>query len=367
MKKEQKPIRMLLTGGGTGGHLFPAIAAAEEMCARHPGSKVLFVGTKRKIDKTSLTNYGYHIKSIHCFGVKGKKIGALLKAIAILPLSFLEALVCIISFRPNVVLGVGGYVTGPVIAAAKVLGKKTVIHEQNSIPGLANRKLGSFAERICISLPQSSRFFPENKTIFTGNPVRKPILELANRQGAKDKKEKFTLLVLGGSQGAHRVNQLIVEALTQYKDIFTVPIKVVHQTGVKDAEMVRKKYKEMSVDAEVQPFFEDMALAYTDADMLVSRAGATTLAELAVLGKPAILIPYPYAADNHQEKNADYYVNGGGCLKMLESDLTGRILAEQIGLLLKDNEKRLAMSEKMRSLGHPLAAEKIVDVCLEKN
>jgi UDP-N-acetylglucosamine--N-acetylmuramyl-(pentapeptide) pyrophosphoryl-undecaprenol N-acetylglucosamine transferase len=365
MKKAERPIRMLLTGGGTGGHLFPAIAAAEAMCARRPGSKIMFVGTRRKMDRTSLAGYGYEVKSIHCFGLKGKKIGALIKAVAVLPISFVEAMVRIITFRPDVVLGVGGYVTGPVIAAAKFLGKKAVIHEQNSIPGLANRKLGSLADRICISIPESGKFFPEEKVTFSGNPVRKQILELAEKDVDIKRNDKFTILILGGSQGAHRVNELVVEALTQHKDIYSQNIKVIHQTGVTDCDMVKNRYQKSAVDANVQPFFQDMVSVYKKADLLVSRAGATTLAELAVLGKPAILIPYPHAADNHQDKNADHYVEGGGCVKFSEHALSSRTLAEQIESILANVERRSEMSKKMINLSHPMAAEKIVDVCIE--
>lgn len=359
-----RPFRILLTGGGTGGHLFPAIAAAEAMCQRLPGTKVMFIGTKRKMDRTSLEGYGYEVKSIHCYGLKGKSIPDLLKALAVLPISFVEAMVRIIAFRPDVVLGVGGYVTGPVIGAAKLLGKPSVIHEQNSIPGLANRQLGRIADKICISLPQSASFFPAEKTVFTGNPVRKQILELAEKMRCSEKKEYFTLLVLGGSQGAHRVNELVVEALTKGK--LAMPLKVIHQTGTADAEKVSLRYLESGVDAVVQPFFKDMTEIYKEADLLVSRAGATTLAELAVLGKPAILIPYPHAADNHQDRNADHYVEGEGCLKFAEKELNGIILAKQIQEIFSDNGKREQMSANMRKLGHPQAARKIVDVCLEK-
>ncbi len=365
MNKADKPIRMLLTGGGTGGHLFPAIAAAEAMCARRPGSRIMFIGTKRKMDRTSLEEYGYDVKSIHCYGLKGKKILDLVKAVSVLPVSFFQAIVRILLFRPDVVLGVGGYVTGPVIAAAKFLGKKTVIHEQNSIPGLANRQLGRIAEKICISIPESSKYFLTKKTVFTGNPVRKPILELAIQDFGSAQNDKFTLLVLGGSQGAHRVNELVVEAIALIKDGLSQELKVIHQTGTKDYELIKNEYENIGVEACVQPFFKNMVEVYEQADLLVSRAGATTLAELAVLKKPAILIPYPFAADNHQDKNANHYVERGGCIKFAEHELTGRVLAEQIKNIIANNEIRLKMSEEMGKLGHPEAAEKIVDVCLE--
>lgn len=362
-KHEGKPLRMLLTGGGTGGHLFPAIAAAEEMRARLPGSTVMFVGTRRKMDRESLSQYGYMVKSIYSYGLKGKSFAELIKAVAVLPFSFLQSLYCIMLFRPDVVLGVGGYVTGPVIAAARTLGKKTVIHEQNSVPGLANRKLGRWAGKICISLPESGKFFPQTKIVLTGNPVRKPILDLAQttRDRAADD-ASATLLVLGGSQGAHRLNELVAAAICGDERLQS--IEVIHQTGAADCEMIRKKYQEHGVSAKVKPFFRDMVEVYRQADFLVSRAGATTLAELAVLGKPAILVPYPHAADNHQQKNAAYYVAGGGCISVAEKDLDSSLLAEEIKGLAMDKEKRAVMAAAMKKLGMPEAAAKIVDVCI---
>ena len=357
-----RPIRLLLTGGGTGGHLFPAIATAEAMVKRLPGTEVLFVGTKRKMDKTSLAQYGFATSSIHSKGLKGKNVVSLIQGVAILPVSILEAMYHIIRFKPDLVLGVGGYVTGPVIAAAKLLGRKTLIHEQNSIPGLANRKLGGLVTKICLSLPGSERYFAEKKTVLTGNPVRQAILDLSKEQTQKDPNKLPTLLVLGGSLGAHRVNELVAKACA---DPALNGIRVIHQTGLKDVEMVRAAYKKNNIEARVEAFFTDMAEIYREADCLVSRAGATTLAELSVLGKPAILIPYPYAADNHQEKNAGYYVKGGGAMLCIEKELRVEELAGKIALLLNDKKEQLQMATAMRSCAFPNATEKIVDECLK--
>jgi UDP-N-acetylglucosamine--N-acetylmuramyl-(pentapeptide) pyrophosphoryl-undecaprenol N-acetylglucosamine transferase len=352
----------MLTGGGTGGHLFPAIATAEALCSRLPGSEVLFVGTKRKMDKASLEQYGFATRSIHSKGLKGKNIFSFIQGVLVLPISCLEAIFHILRFRPHLVVGVGGYVTGPVVAAAKLLGKPTLIHEQNSIPGLANRKLGSLVSKICLSLPGSEKCFPEEKTVLTGNPVRKELLELAGKNVEKTG-PKLTLLVLGGSLGAHRVNELVNGAFA-----LGIPelrnIKVIHQTGPQDADAVKMEYTRSNIDATVAPFFTDMAAIYSEADLLVSRAGATTLAELSVLGKPAILIPYPYAADNHQEKNAEFYVQGGGARMFIEKDLTTETLAEQLVMLFKDPVELNKMSMAMRSTAFPQAAEQIVDECL---
>lgn len=356
------PIRLMLTGGGTGGHLFPAIATAEALCDRLPGSEVLFVGTKRKMDKASLEQYGYATRSIHSKGLKGKNFLSLLQGLLVLPLSCLEAMFHIVRFRPHLVVGVGGYVTGPVVLAARLLGKATLIHEQNSVPGLANRKLGSLVSRICLSLPGSEKSFPEEKTVLTGNPVRKELLELSEKRKVT-KKNTFTLLVLGGSLGAHGINKLVTGAFALgFSDM--EQIKVIHQTGPLDADTVKADYKKNNINATVAPFFNDMAAIYGEADLLVSRAGATTLAELSVLGKPALLIPYPYAADNHQEKNAEFYVQGGGAKMFIEKNLTAKTLAEQLVELVGNPEELEKMGTAMRNKAFPKAAERIVDECL---
>ncbi len=366
MQDKNLKIRLLLTGGGTGGHLFPAVAAAQEFQRQLPETQVLFIGTRRKVDTKSLAAYGFVSDNIKCHGLKGKNPLELLKALAILPLSFLQAGRIIRRFRPNIILGVGGYVTGPVVIAGKMLGIPTVIHEQNSVPGLANKKLGPFVDRVCLSLPGSGRDFPGGKISYTGNPVRRNILELAKNTPSKASgKVKNTLLVLGGSQGARAVNQLVSEGLQSLPDKVLEGLRVIHQTGEEDFAAVKGRYADRGIEALVQPFFTDMAEIYCQADLLVSRAGATTLAEMAVLGKPAILIPYPFAADNHQEKNGDYYVAGGGAVLLRQKELTSATLGENIRQLMSDENRRMAMGLAMKKLAFPDAAEKIVACCLQ--
>jgi UDP-N-acetylglucosamine--N-acetylmuramyl-(pentapeptide) pyrophosphoryl-undecaprenol N-acetylglucosamine transferase len=356
-----RPIRLLLTGGGTGGHLFPAVATAENLNSRAPGSTILFIGTKRRLDRDYLEQFGFSVKTIHSYGLKGKKIPALLKALAVLPISLLEACYHIIRFRPNVVCGVGGYVTGPVVAAAWLLRKLTVIHEQNSVPGLANRKLGRLVDRICISLPQSSGFFPTGKTVLTGNPVRDQILAASRVEAGPD--GSTTLLVLGGSQGAHAINRLIVEVLCQEVDT-PAGIKVIHQTGRDDEAMVKQAYREAGIEATVASFFTDMAELYKRADLIVSRAGATTLAEISVMGKPVVLIPYPHAADDHQRKNGAWYVESGGAVMFDQQEVTAPELLAELAEITGNPERRNQMSRAMRKLALPDAADRIVDICL---
>lgn len=364
MVESVKSIRMVVTGGGTGGHLFPAIATAQKLCADYPASEVLFIGTVRKMDRASLAQHGYRIKAIHCYGLKGKNLYQTIKALVFLPVSLLEALYHLLIFKPQIVVGVGGYVTAPVIIAAKILSLPTLIHEQNSIPGMANKKLGSLVDRICFSIPGSELFFPKDKRVFTGNPVRSHILELAKRHKTEDGHGPKTILVLGGSQGAHVVNTLIVEALTQHKELQTADIRVIHQTGSSDKQWVDEAYKRAGVRAEVEGFFRDMARIYSEADLLVSRAGATTLAELAVLGKPAILIPYPHAADDHQMKNGEYYSRGGGGVLYRQDDLTGKKLSATIRDILTEPGRLQNMGKAMAELGVMDAPERIITCCL---
>ncbi len=357
-------IRVLFTGGGTGGHLFPAVATAQAIRKKYPTARIFFIGTKRKVDEKSLTAYGFEYENILCYGLKGKNPLELFKAVCVLPLSYFQALRIIYRFRPDIIVGVGGYVTGPVVVAGKSMRIPTVIHEQNSVPGLANRKLGQLVNRVCLSLPGSGNAFPAKKILYTGNPVRENILKLA----AEDPVERFgkkTVLILGGSQGARSVNRLVREALTSLPGSVLSGIKVIHQTGEKDVREVEEAYKGKNIDAEVKPFFINMHEVYAQADLLVSRAGATTLSEAAVLGKPAILIPYPSAADNHQEKNSDYYVTGGGAVKFSEKNLTGDRLAAEISRLIHDDGKLKSMGNAMRKLAFPDAAEKIVVCCFE--
>jgi UDP-N-acetylglucosamine--N-acetylmuramyl-(pentapeptide) pyrophosphoryl-undecaprenol N-acetylglucosamine transferase len=362
---DNKKIRLLLTGGGTGGHLFPAVAAAQEFRKQVPDSEILFIGTKRRMDTRSLDAYGFTSESIHCYGLKGKSPLELLKALAVLPVSYLQALVIIRRFKPDILLGVGGYVTGPVIAAGKSLGLPVVIHEQNSVPGLANRKLGAIANRVCLSLPGSGAEFPAEKIVYTGNPVRSRILELAGKPMPRTS-DRRTLLILGGSQGAQAVNSLITEALCSLSDTELRGLRVIHQTGGKDEAQVRESYQKRGLDAVVAGFFINMHEIYAQADLVVSRAGATTLSELAVLGKPAILIPYPHAADNHQEKNGQYYVAGGGAVQFAQKELTGKQLSETVLQLMNDEEKLTVMGAAMQRLAFPDAAVRIVDCCLQE-
>ena len=353
-------MRLIIAGGGTGGHLFPGIALATALQQRIPATQVLFIGTSRLLDQQALAGLGFELVALDCGGVKGLNLATKLRSLLQLPGAVVEALRILRRFRPDLVFGVGGYVTGPVLLAARLLRIPIGIHEQNSVPGMANRWAGKLADRICISLPCIPSF-PPARTVQTGNPVRQEILAAAGRK--KPGAAMPTVLVLGGSQGAHRVNTLMMAAMEQLVAEH-VPVRLIHQTGTADQESVAQCYQRLGVEAEVVPFIRDMAGVYARADLVVSRAGATTLAELAVMGLPTLLIPYPYAADNHQVTNGEYYVKGGGCLVLEESGLSGETLARTLSEHLHNPEELHTMAANMKTMAMPDATDRIVDECL---
>lgn len=353
-------MRLVITGGGTGGHLFPGIAVAGAMLERCQDAEILFITTARSMDQKVLRDSGVQTAVLHCSGLKGATKTETVKSLFRQPAAVLSAFRMMKRFKADLVFGVGGYVTGPVLVAAKMIGLPICIHEQNAIPGLTNRLAGKIADVICTSLPCGS-YFPETKTVQTGNPVRREIRSAA--ASIKQKGDLPTLLVLGGSQGAHAVNVLVVEAAGHLCGK-GIRFRIIHQTGSADYEWVESAYRKMKIDGTVEPFFSDMASIYSQADLAVSRAGATTLAELAVMGLPALLIPYPYAADLHQHANARFYTESGGCELYEERDLTGELLASYLANMLETESKRVDMGERMRQKGEPDAAGRIVDQCL---
>ena len=366
MKEDNKRnIRLIVTGGGTGGHLFPGISLAQAMMLADPGCEVLFIGTERKIDKTALSNLGFTTRSIKSQGIKGKSFFAVLKALFQQPVALWEAAGIIRRFKPDLVFGVGGYVTGPVILAARLLGVTTCIHEQNSIPGLANKLLGYIANKIFVSLPGSEKYFPASKTILSGNPVRNTILKVSREAKPESGQESSTLLILGGSQGARRLNSLMLEAAENILSKLSPPPFIIHQTGGHDKDHVQRKYVELGLNARVQDFFSDMAEIYSQADLIISRAGATTLAELTVFHKPVILIPFPFAADNHQEINGQYLVEAGAGLMFRQADLTGDKLGMEIKRVLEDKKLLAEMAENSGKVARPEATDTIINACME--
>jgi UDP-N-acetylglucosamine--N-acetylmuramyl-(pentapeptide) pyrophosphoryl-undecaprenol N-acetylglucosamine transferase len=235
----------------------------------------------------------------------------------------------------------GGYASAPAIVAGRLLGISSAIHEQNAMPGLTNRVLGHFVNRVFLTYPESGRFFSAAKTVVTGNPVRKQFHEGSLK--AEGKNSQFTVFVFGGSRGAHRINEVVSEAMTG--PLKAYKIRLIHQTGYNDLEGIKRHYEEAGIDAEVRPFIDDMLDAYMRSDLVICRAGATTIAELLALGKPSLLIPYPFAADDHQAKNAAALAKAGGAEMILESELGAELLAEKIKLLMNDEERLCHMGK----------------------
>lgn len=355
-------MRIIIAGGGTGGHLFPGIAIADEFLKRDEKSDILFVGTERGLERKILPDKGFALQTVSVEGIRGKGIirsaGALLK----IPWSLLQSFAIIREFSPDVVLGVGGYSSGPVVIMAHFMGIKTAIAEQNAIPGLTNRILGRFADRIFLTFPETRRWFSEKKVVVTGNPVRKEFL--MGKNAPKRPGDKFTLLIFGGSQGAHSINRVALDSM-KYLNGIKDKLKIIHQTGAIDCQWVADVYTDSGVDASVSPFIDDMSSAVKSADILICRAGATTIAEVTASGKAAVFVPFPFAVGDHQAENARLLKDAGAAEMILEKDLNGKVLAEVIERLYRSPRTEIrAMEEQAARLGNIRAAENIVDECM---
>lgn len=355
-------VKVVIAGGGTGGHLFPGLAIAEEMVKRSPKADMLFIVGRRKMELDILTRSGFNQASIHVEGIKGRGWKKALMVLLKLPYSFFQSASILKKFSPQLVLGVGGYSAGPVCLAAKIMGIPTAIHEQNSFPGLTNRLLCRIVDRVFISFEESREHFPGGTLYLTGNPIRGDLLQ--ERDSHVNTNKKFTILAVGGSQGARSINRALVAALEVLKTKERGP-QVIHQTGETDHPRVVGEYQERGLEGEIVPFIKDMAEAYHRADIVVSRAGATTVAELAAAGKPSILVPYPYAANRHQETNARMLVEVGGAEMMLEETLSGEGLAELLMKYMDDRTALERMGKRAQEMGRPDAAKVIVDQLME--
>jgi len=352
-------MRCVIAGGGTGGHLFPGIAIAEAFEERESGNEVLFIGTKRGIEVRVLSGGKFPLRTIRAMPLQGRSLLGKVKALGSVPLAVLEALSILKAFRPRIVLGVGGYASGPALLAAYLLGIRRAIHEQNMVPGMTNRILRTFSERIFVSFDESRAYFPLRKTFVTGNPIRREFIScLTNRQ----KGDRFTVLVFGGSAGAHRINEAVMEALSFLGEIRS-SLRFIHQTGRDDFEAVSDGYRKKGFEALVKPFFGEMVDPYRASDLVICRAGASTIAELAVCGKASILVPYPYAAHQHQLIQAQRLVELGACRMVEDRELNGLRVAQSILELSSHPEELKRMEEAIQRVSRPKAAEEIVDHC----
>ncbi len=363
-----RPLRVLIAGGGTGGHLFPGVALAEEVRAR--GGEVLFVGTARGIEARVLPEQGWALQLIDATGIKGRGIKGLLAGLLRLPRAWWQSLQIVRKFRPDVVVGVGGYASGPVVATAAMLLRPTAILEQNSIPGITNRILSRVVKRVFCTFPDRGRFFPRRKVVLTGNPIRRPILAALQAAGeggeARAEARPRRLFVFGGSQGAKAINDMIVAAAPAL--LAALPgLEIWHQTGRGDAGRIEAAYAGLGLATprvRVAEFLSDMATPYAWCDMVVCRAGATSLAELAAAGRPALLVPFPHATDNHQEHNARALVDAQAAVLLREGEWSAASLAAAIIELLADPARLAAMRAAMLAAARPAAAGTIYEQLL---
>ena len=359
-------LRIVIAGGGTGGHLFPGIAIAQEFMARNHKNGILFVGPGKPFEISVLAETGFAHKRITAEGIKRRGLWHQIMAISKIPKGVIESVLILKRFGPDLVVGVGGYAAGPLVMGAWLMGIKIILHEQNILPGMTNRILSRFADRIYVSFNDTKAGLNPRKVHFTGNPVRKEILQCAKSQkdaAIADSRNgrHFTILIIGGSQGAHSINMALLEALEHIED--KKKFFFVHQTGAQDETKVKGAYKRLGISCKVQAFFNDMARQYQKADLVICRAGATTVAEVTAIGKGVIFIPFPFAADDHQVLNARALEKAGAAEMILEKNLSGKVLAERIRFYASSPDTLQLMASRASDYGHVDAAALIVDDC----
>ena len=327
--------RIVIMAGGTGGHVFPALAVAEFLMEK--GWKVSWLGTKKGLESRVIPENGIEIDWLSVAGVRGKGLTAKITAVFMLFKACLQAMKILRKRKPNVVLGMGGFVAGPGGLMAKLLGFPLIIHEQNRIPGTTNRLLARMANHVLEAFPGS--FTGKIKAKCTGNPLRKRFLS-ALKNGRQQSEKGVRILIFGGSQGAQILNEIVPEAIAEYQKSGLAPqsVYIKHQTGAAMLSQVESRYKALGIKAETNAFIEDMAAAYQWADLVICRAGAMTVSEVAAMGVPAIFIPLPGAIDDHQTANARYLTDAGAGLLLMQNDLNPVTLAEQITKALKQLE-----------------------------
>jgi UDP-N-acetylglucosamine--N-acetylmuramyl-(pentapeptide) pyrophosphoryl-undecaprenol N-acetylglucosamine transferase len=355
--------RVLIAGGGTGGHVYPGLAIAEEWARRHPDTEVVFVGTDRGLEATAVPRAGYRLRTIAARGLPRRPGLGLVKALFALLASLGQTWRILGEESPRVVVVTGGYVSGPVGLLAKLRGIPVVVQEQNSVPGATNRWLSLVAAEVHISFLESRHFFRRRDRLkVTGNPIRRSLLRQDRAtayEGLRLDPGKRTLLVFGGSRGAGSINKAMGAALSR---LARVPrLQVLWQTGSDDAEWATRETAKLPIAVRVTPFVERMEMAYAVADLAVCRAGAMTIAELTACGVPSILIPYPHATHDHQTENAKGLVDRGAAEMIADGELQGDDLARRIDALLRDEPRLRRMGRNARAFSRTNAAERITD------
>jgi UDP-N-acetylglucosamine--N-acetylmuramyl-(pentapeptide) pyrophosphoryl-undecaprenol N-acetylglucosamine transferase len=351
-------MRVLIAAGGTGGHIYPGVAVANEILRRDAASKVLFVGTARGLETKIVPENGFQLSLIHSAGLKNVGVVGKLKGLLILPKSFLEARTIIGEFRPDVVVGAGGYVSGPVLLMAALMRIPTLVMDSNALPGFTNRRLAPFVSKAALTFEEAVPYFGK-KGLVTGNPVRREFFDVT----PKERGEKVNVLIFGGSQGARAINNAMADAIAHLPaDRFTVT----HQTGESDLESIRHRYENSDfASSDIRAYITNMVEEFAKADIVICRAGATTCAELAAAGKASIMIPLPTAADDHQRRNAEALERAGAAKMILQADLTAESLAAALIELVDDPTAIGVMEAAARKLARRDAAEAAVNLMEE--
>ncbi len=367
-------IKMIITGGGTGGHIYPGLNIAFELKKRDSANGILFIGTKRGMESKLVPKEGFEFKAIKARGIQRKICLENIWAILIFLVSCLQAYKILRQFKPDLVIGTGGYVSGSVVLVASLMGITTFIHEQNVFPGITNRMLANRVKAVFLSFEESRRYFKGNsKIIFTGNPIGDKKVFLGEKREEVLKKfglhsKKKTILVFGGSKGAATINRAVIESIKLVKaELLKNGWQVLMVSGNEDYYNCKKMAREIEMEGilAIEKYIYDMKMIYSVVNLAICRAGATTIAELCAFGLPSILIPYPWATHNHQEYNARILEKEGAAIVLLDKDLTKDRLAEKIIVLIKDEKKLEAMSSRSRGLGKTDANQVIVDLMLE--
>ena len=352
---------MVIAGGGTGGHLYPGIALAREVRRRDATAVITFVGTASGVEATVVPREGFPLELIRVAGLKGKSRVDLWRGFALLPLAAVDAWRVLSRHRPDVVIGVGGFASGPVLMIAAVRGYPTMLLEQNALPGITNRLLARVVRAAAVTFGDALRFFPGTGFV-SGNPVRPEFFHQAKEADDRVNSPHTAarVLIFGGSQGAHAINVAMVAAAARLAAAGT-HLAITHQTGERDVELVRDAYRSAGLEARVEAFVYEMDREMTAADVVICRAGATTLSELAAAGRPAILVPLPSATDDHQRKNAAVIARIGGADVIDERELSAERLANAILAIAQDPARRTRMAAAIRTLARPDAASRIAD------
>lgn len=351
---------LVVTGGGTGGHLFAGISIADAWKERYPGARILFVGAKNGIEERLVPKAGYPLELLTLGSLKGVSLLKRVKTLLQIPLALFKAAIILLREKPGAVIGVGGYASGPVVLVARLVGwiwgVNTAILEQNAVPGFTNRILARFSHSVYCAFPGIENRFQKSKTHITGNPVRKTMVPFASAS-----RNPFTIFIFGGSQGAVGINTLVLDSFSDLKDLLP-QIRWIHQTGERDYDRVVEGYRKEGIPARIEKFIYDMPECYRDASLVICRAGSSTLAELAAVKRAAVLVPFPFASDNHQEKNARLFVDQSAADLLIQGKSTGKELATKIRSYFQDQEKLSRLEKGVFALHAPDSPNRIVSL-----